>query len=190
MLAVCAVVLFAALPQMLVPGFARDRHGRLREMMQRANVVPSWVVFLGTEGPKPRLFCLQVDGFRSDTGLTRLYAMHEGCKPEPLRWINNVRDTFHYRALLRWWYLGRVGRPRMADASVERLALYYCEQDESRPEEVYLSAVVEHQSFATGKITTDLASLAAYDCIDRSWAGRSHFSKVKRGRDGALELLP
>ena len=78
----------------------------------------------------------------------------------------------------------------MADASVDRLARYYCEQDESHPEEVYLSAVVEHQSFTTGKITTDLASLVAYDCINRSWVRRSYFSEVKRGRDGALELPP
>ena len=78
----------------------------------------------------------------------------------------------------------------LSSPSVERLARYYCEQDESQPEEVYLSAVVEHQSFTTGKITTDLASLVAYDCINRSWARRSHFSGVKRGRDGALELLP
>ena len=190
-LAVCTAVLFAALPQRSLPSFALARHDRLRTLMQRANVVPSWVVFLGTsDDPKPTLFCLQVDGFRGDTGLTRLYVMHEGCRPEPLRWINNVRDTFHYRTLLRWWHLGRADRRGLAQAFVERLARYYCEEDESHPEEVYLSALVERQSFTTGRITSDLVSIAAYDCMTRGSARQSRFSKLKRSPDGALELLP
>ncbi len=189
-LATCVVVLFAALPQMIVPAFARAHHGELRKAMQRANVVPSWVVFLGRGGPKPRHFCLQVDGFRSDTGLTRLYAMNHGCNPEPLRLVNDVRDTFHYRTVLRWWHLRRAGSQAIAEASVMRLARYYCEQDGSRPEEVHLSALVEHQTFTTGKIARNLAYLAAYDCTHGKSIERSRFSKLTRSLDGALELLP
>lgn len=158
--------------------------------MQRANVVPSWPLFLGISDLKPTLFCLQVDGFRRDTGLTRLYAMHDGCSPEPVRWINNIRDTLHYRSLLRWWFLRRAGSRGRAQAFVERLARYYCEQDESHPEEVYLSALVEIQSFTTGRITSDLASLTSYDCMNRGPIRRSRFPRLKRGPDGALELLP
>lgn len=156
--------------------------------MYRANVVAGYPLFRGAKGDsKPTLHCLQVHGSRPDTGIVRLYAMHDDCRPEAFRFWNDNVDTLHFRILSLWRDSWQDGNRERAIRHMENLARYYCEQHEFRPAEVYVSVLREYRSFATGETTSGFRSLAAYDCSEDRPV-RDRFPDLHRGEDGALEV--